>query len=90
MFVEKKQEHNVEGNLLKKEIREYLGINSLREARIVNVYEMENGNEEIYSEIIDKVLSEPNLDNVYEDNMEIAKEDKYFGVEFLPGQYNQR
>ena len=90
VFVEKKQEHNVEGNLLKKEIREYLGINSLREARIVNVYEMRNGNEEIYREIIDKILSEPNLDNVYEDIMEIAKEDKYFGVEFLPGQYNQR
>ncbi len=90
VFVEKKQEHNVEGNLLKKEIREYLGINSLGEARIVNVYEMRNGNEEIYREIIDKVLSEPNLDNLYEDEFEISKEDKYFGVEFLPGQYNQR
>ena len=88
--MEKKEKYNVEGNLLKKEIKEYLGVDSLNSTRIINVYEMENGNEKIYGQIIQKILSESNLDNVYEDEITIGSEDKYFQVEYLPGQYNQR
>lgn len=101
IFVEKREEYNVESKLLEKDIREYLGIDSLEKVRVVNIYEIINEScvpmeteganpEGIYGEITKKILADGNLDHVYEENIPLNREDKYFQVEFLPGQYNQR
>ncbi len=69
--------------------------------RVVNIYEIINEScvpmetegsnpEGIYGEITKKILADGNLDHVYEGNIPLNREDKYFQVEFLPGQYNQR
>ena len=36
------------------------------------------------------ILSEPNVDNVYDENYKISSEYHVFATEFLPGQYDQR
>ena len=90
VFVEKKKEYNGEASILDKEIREYLGINSLKEIRVINIYDIRNGTEKDCRRITEQILSEGNLDQVYEDHISIDENDKYFRVEFLPGQFNQR
>ena len=93
IFVEKKPEYNVESNLLEKDIREYLGINTLESVRVVNVYEIlhyvQNDSGDIEKGLLN-ILGEEDLDNIYIDHMAMKDGDKYFQVELLPGQYNQR
>ncbi|NMA86383.1 MAG: phosphoribosylformylglycinamidine synthase, partial [Tissierellia bacterium] len=90
IFVEKKAEYSVESRLLEKEIRDYLGINSLGKVRVLNVYEILGCHSEVeLKELID-ILADGNLDNIYYDNISMEKEDKYFQVELIPGQFNQR
>jgi phosphoribosylformylglycinamidine synthase len=90
VFIEKKQEYNVEANILYKDIKEYLKIDSLKKVRIINIYDLINVSEEDYKKIVEDILSEINLDHVYKETITINEKEKYFRVEFVPGQYNQR
>lgn len=90
IFIEKKKEFNTEAKLLLNDFREFLGIESLKNLRIVNVYDLINVNEDKKELIVDKILFEKNLDYKYEDNTFIKENEKYFRVEYLKGQYNKR
>ncbi len=90
VFVEKKEKFNVEANKLYKDFKNYLGIKSLQKVRVVNVYDIINASNNDYSQIVEKILSENNLDYVYETDIPLNDREKYFRVEFVPGQYNQR
>ncbi|HLR34422.1 MAG TPA: phosphoribosylformylglycinamidine synthase, partial [Tissierellales bacterium] len=90
VFVEKKDEFDVEADNLYKDFKDYLKIKSLEKVRVINVYDIINAFCEDYSRIVKEVLSERNLDNVYERNLPIDNTEKYFRVEIVPGQYNQR
>ncbi len=58
--------------------------------RVLNVYEILGCHSEVeLKELID-ILADGNLDNIYYDNISMEKEDKYFQVELIPGQFNQR
>ncbi len=90
VFIEKKREFNTEAKLLLKDLKDFLGIESLKGARIVNVYDLINVNEEEKGLIEDKILYEKNLDYKYEENTFIRDNERAFRVEFLKGQYNKR
>lgn len=90
IFIEKKEEFNAEGQLLLQDFRDYLGIESLTNVRIVNIYDLIGSTEEEKNLIVKKILFEENLDHKYEENTFIGENEKYFRVEFLKGQYNQR
>jgi len=90
IFIEKKEDYNTEGKNLLKEFRDYLGIESLRKVRVVNLYDLINVSEEDKERIVEEILYEEVLDNLYENKLPIKENEKLFRVEYHKGQYNQR
>ena len=89
VFVEKKDGFNVEAGQLLHEIKETLDIKNLEGIRILNRYDFNCENEVVFGKIASLILSEPNVDNVFNDLLTDSL-DKVFAVEYLPGQYDQR
>ena len=65
VFVEKKDGYNVEAKHLLQEIKDTLGVSSLKNLRILNRYDFTCKNEEDFEKITNLILSEPNVDKVY-------------------------
>ena len=88
IFVEKKKELRNEARGLLKDINGLLQINSVENVRIINRYDVDNIEKELFDYAVGTVFSEPQLDVTYTD----LKNDgaQMFAVEFLPGQFDQR
>ncbi len=87
-YVEKKSGLDNEARSLKNELVSLLGIASLEKVRVLNRYDIENIEKELFDYSKGTVLSEPQLDDISENpNLEC---DRLFAVEFLPGQFDQR
>ena len=87
VYVEKKEALANEARALLEDLREFLGIRSLTGIRLLNRYDLENINRELFDYAVKTVLSEPQLDTVSYDPPEGSA---VFAVEYLPGQYDQR
>mgnify|MGYP004648945349 CR=1 FL=1 len=87
LYVEKKKELANEANALKKDITELLGI-KINSLRIVNRYDVENIEKELFDRCKMTVFAEPQLD-IAKDTLE-ADENFVFASEPLPGQFDQR
>ena len=90
VFVEKREEFNVEAENLYRDFVDYLGVKSLKRVRLVNLYDIFNADQEEYGFIVNNILSDVNLDHIYEKTLPLNEDEKYFRVELVPGQYNQR
>lgn len=90
VFVEKKAGFNVESQILLKDFKDNLGIEALEDVRVLNKYILGDIEEEQYVRTVNTILSEAPVDRVYEENFEIGQDEIAFGVEYLPGQYDQR
>ena len=90
IYVEKKPEFSVEAKGLLKDLKENLLLENLEDLKIVNRYDVEGINDKIFEEAKNTVFSEPQVDICFEEEYPFKKEDKIFGVEFLPGQFDQR
>ncbi len=88
IFVEKRQELAHEAHSLLSELKNLIGIDGLESVRILNRYDAENISEEIFSEAVVSVFSEPQLD-IATSELD-AKGGRVFAVEYLPGQFDQR
>ncbi len=86
VYVEKKEQFAHESSALKKEL-ELAGISGVEKVRIINRYDVENVSKELFDYAVHTVFSEPQVDDAF---FELNTENKVFGVEFLPGQYDQR
>ena len=88
VFVEKKKELAHEAKALLSDARTLLGIEALTDVRVINRYDAENIEADLFEYAKKTVFSEPQLDTVCE---EPALDGAYvFAVEFLPGQFDQR
>ena len=87
VYVEKKEGQTHEAKSLLKEIRDFLRISSLTGLRVLNRYDAENIDEELFRYAVNTVFSEPQVDNV---SYEVPQGQTVFAVEPLPGQYDQR
>ena len=88
IYVEKKPELANEAKSLYSELSSLVGIKNLTGVRVLNRYDAQNITEELFSEAVKSVFSEPQLDTV---SAELdAEGGKVFAVEFLPGQFDQR
>ena len=67
VYVEKKQGLEAEAKSLRYDIRHLLGIKSLTDVRIVNRYDVENIEKDLFQYAVKTVFSEPQLDNVSEE-----------------------
>jgi phosphoribosylformylglycinamidine synthase len=90
IFVEKKRGFDVEARELMKELRESLDIRGIRSVRVFNRYDVENVGDETFGRAVASVFSETVLDAVSGADMEFPGDAFHFGVEYLPGQYDQR
>ena len=90
IYVEKKPEFSVEAKGLLKDLKENLLLENLEDLKIVNRYDVEGINDEIFEKAKNTVFSEPQVDECFEEEYPFTEEDKIFGVEYLPGQFDQR
>ena len=90
IYVEKKPEYAVKARELKHEIKSYLGITSVEDIRLFIRYDVENISDEIFEKACHSVFSEPPVDTLTLENIDVPANGKVFSVEYLPGQYDQR
>ncbi len=90
IYVEKKEPFAVKARELKEEIGSYLGINGVKEVRVFIRYDVENLTDAVFEKACKTVFSEPPVDILYRETIEIPADGKVFSVEFLPGQFDQR
>lgn len=90
VYVEKKREYAVKARELEEEIRGYLGITGVSEVRVLIRYDVENISGEVFEKACRTIFSEPPVDILYHETLDIPADGRVFGVEFLPGQYDQR
>ena len=88
IYVEKKKELANEAAALLADIRGLLQIDGVTDLRIINRYDVENIDKELFDYAKGTVFSEPQLD-IISDEIELDG-DVVFAVEFLPGQFDQR
>jgi phosphoribosylformylglycinamidine synthase len=88
VYVEKKAELAHEARALYNEAHNLLGISNLEKVRVINRYDAEKIDNELFEYAKTAVFSEPQLDLVYSElNTDGAT---VFAVEYLPGQFDQR
>lgn len=90
IYVEKKKEYAVEAAGLLADLVGTLGMTQLTGLRIVNRYDIAGLSDEDYEAAKRVVLSEPPVDTVHDETLEIPEGVKSFAIELLPGQYDQR
>ena len=87
VYVEKKPELAHEAASLFSELTNLLGVKDLTGLRVINRYDVENLDPELFDYAKKTVFSEPQVDLVYD---ELPQEGSVFAVEYLPGQFDQR
>ena len=88
IYVEKKAGLDHEAKSLMSDLCGLLGINGLTNLRLLNRYDVENIEKELFDYAVNTVFSEPQLDDV---SCELDCEGAtVFAVEYLPGQFDQR
>lgn len=90
IYVEKKKGFDVEACNLQQDLRENLGIKKLSGVRVLARYDVAGIDEEEYQKARCTVFSEPPVDWVYDENCPVQEDERMFGIEYLPGQYDQR
>ena len=88
IYVEKKKGLANEAKSLLSDIKAFLGIEGIEDVRVVNCYDAENIDAELFDYCKKTVFSEPQLDDIY-DSMDFGNA-VVFAVEYLPGQFDQR
>lgn len=89
VFVEKKEGFDLESVAMCNDIADSLHINAGK-VRVINRYDVQGISEKAYKKVAETILSEPNLDNVYYEEIPGLKNERIFAIEYLPGQYDQR
>ena len=90
IYVEKKAPYAVKAKELKEELKNYLGLDNVEAVREFIRYDVENISDEVFAKACRTVFSEPPVDDLYEEQIEIPENGHVFSVEFLPGQFDQR
>lgn len=90
IFVEKKKGFDVEANSLYRDLKYNLGIAGLNGVRIINRYDIEGISDEEFESSKRTIFSEPPVDEVFDEKIDIGNDSRIIAIEYLPGQYDQR
>jgi phosphoribosylformylglycinamidine synthase len=88
VYVEKKGEFAVEARGILSDIKTTLQLSSIKSLRLINRYDVQGISSEVFEQAIPTIFSEPQVDLTY-NNIDDIKS-FVFGVEYLPGQFDQR
>ena len=89
IYVTKRNEHAVEALRLFNMLKNDEAISGLTNLIVLNRYDVEGLTEEQLNKTLHTVFSEPMVDDIYLETYPFGSS-KYFSVEYLPGQYDQR
>ncbi|MDD7026112.1 MAG: phosphoribosylformylglycinamidine synthase [Lachnospiraceae bacterium] len=90
IYVEKKEPFAVRARELKGEIAGYLGLSHVTGVREFIRYDVENISDAVFEAACQGIFCEPPVDILYREKLEIPEGARVFGVEYLPGQFDQR
>lgn len=90
VFVEKRKGFDVEAKQILWDIRHNLGLKAVEDLRLANRYDISGLTNEELEKAKVTVLSEPNADVIYDEELPVEQGWKVFAMEYLPGQYDQR
>ena len=90
IYVEKKEPFAVKAKELHEDLRSYLGMEGVEKVRELIRYDVENISDETFEKACHSVFAEPPVDDLYREELPLQEGDRVFGVEFLPGQFDQR
>ncbi|MBQ4133705.1 MAG: hypothetical protein IJD04_08260, partial [Desulfovibrionaceae bacterium] len=90
IFVEKRHEHAAEARSLFSDLKDSLHLNGLRRVRVLNRYDVQGLDAAQLNDSLTTVFAEPMVDDWYLEEFPKQPSDRVFGVEYLPGQYDQR
>jgi len=89
IYTEKRPGLDHEASALAGDIRTFLNIPGLEKLRLLNRYDVENIEKDLFENAVKTVFSEPQLDLTYT-KLEADGAQVVFAVEYLPGQFDQR
>ena len=94
ILVEKRPGFDIEAKALEKDLIESLHVEGIENIRVLNRYDIEGIENEVYKNAARTIFSEPNIDIVYHETLDVSNNDetkeRVFAIEYLPGQYDQR
>ena len=90
IFVEKKPGFDIEAGPIMADLRENLGMTAIEDLRYLNRYDISGLSQEEFQQARGTILSEPNVDQVYDEEFPAPEGYRVFAMEYLPGQYDQR
>ena len=90
IYVEKKEPYAVAARQLKDDIIGFLAVKGLTGVRKLIRYDVENVSDEVFETACKTVFSEPPVDILYRETIEVPENGYVFSVEALPGQFDQR
>lgn len=90
IYVQKRPGFDVEAKGILGDLQENLQMKELQDVVILNRYDVSGIDDETYEKAKNTVFSEPQVDMCFDEDYEFDKNDKVFGVEYLPGQFDQR
>ena len=90
VFVEKREGFDVEARHMLSDLRDNLGMTAIQNLRLLNRYDIEGLTAEEFEQARGIVFSEPNADDVYDEEFTVGEDWQMFAMEYLPGQYDQR
>lgn len=88
--MEKKRGFDIEAQHLLADLKENLGLTGLKNLRIVNRYDIAGIEDEAFLKARNTIFSEPTVDRVYDERLDLDQDIHLFAMEYLPGQYDQR
>lgn len=90
-YSEKRPGFDVEAQGLCRQLQEQLGVQGLESVRILNRYDADRIDPQVYEAAKSVVFSEPQVDVIYDEQFPAPQgEHQVLAVEALPGQYDQR
>jgi len=90
VYVEKKKDYAVEAQGLLSDLKQNLKMETLADLRLFNRFDIENLDDETYNASLQGVFAEAGVDLVYEEKLPVSEDWVLIGIEYLPGQYDQR
>ena len=89
IYVEKRSRYASEAHSVMNDLNSQLGL-SIKSLRIIHRYDLEGISEEAYEKGKNTILAEPMVDHLYLNEFPLHEGEKYFAIEYLPGQYDVR
>lgn len=90
IYVKKKEGFNVEAKGVLADLRENLQMENLENVQIYNRYDVSGISDEVFEKAKNTIFSEPQVDEWFLGDIPFGKDDVVFGIESLPGQFDQR